>query len=395
MIQLSFLFEEVEVEPAQKPAAPLRLEAVPAVGALDSPNGWRLSGVWPHRDLRAARRQVDAYLALLDPATSMRCLFTGRAMTVAAWRASFREPVTVANTFEGRHALVEGRLFARLFGLYQLGESDVVLVADADTDVADVYEVLSAWASYRLASAEDPKWDRPFPFGFGLLSFAEYDVGDADFWALMRDSLGSQHLRRAFDERMEAPAPRVFIEAEDAADPDTGYTIGVAATLSIRKRQRATVARLVDFYEEGGAGWLAALHAATNTSPNAQDAAGACERLASRPAKEWAGGQGDFFAYREESRGPLDSGWRLGCLDPDHVHDDASLRILPLGQLARGPLVDYLGLPAGWAVTFEDGRFWTTPPGESRSFPDERNDERGGDRDGPGLPIVQLGGEPS
>lgn len=357
MIQVSFELGPDITPP--KVAAPLRLEP--------SEHGHRLTGLWPHDDLQAARRQLMAALAELAAPHPLTCLFTGRSQPLSAWRTEWAAKPTVASTFEARHAIVEGRLFARLFGSYQFGESDVVLVADAQSDVAEVYELLSSWARFRLAPTiatprETPRWDRPFPYGYGLLSFAESEVGDAEFWSLVRDSLQSHHLRRAFDDRMESPSPRVFIECEDPSDPDSPYAIGVARTLALRARQRSTLARLAAFYD--GAPFAAALTPAA-ASPNAQDASLACDRYIERP--------GDAFAYREPPKGPLDSGWRFGCLDPDHAHAPDTLRILPLGQAIRSApaFIDYLALPAGWSVTLEGGERFTTPPGEDRSYPDE------------------------
>ena len=106
-------------------------------------------------------------------------------------------------------------------------------------------------------------------------------------------------------------------------------------------------------------------------SPSAQDAAGFCERVllafdqgAPRP----------FFGYREVSKGALDSGWRLGCLDPDHVHDGTTLRIAPLGRARLAGLVDYLGLPSGWVVTWEEDAFWLTAPGDDKSHRDDQRE---------------------
>lgn len=352
MIQLSFMLGP-EV-PVLTVAAPLRSEPVG--------DGQRLCGVWPHDDLAAARRQMLLACGPLPDDTALLCLFTGRRQDMAAWRGEWSTAPTVASTFEARHAVVEGRLFARLFGSYQLGESDVVLVADQNTDVAEVYELLTSWARFRLEKRrEPPRWDRPFPYGYGLLSFAEHEVGDTDFWSLMRDALQSHHLKLAFDDRMEAPSPHVFIECEDPANPDAPYAIGVTRTLSVRASQRGTLVRLSTFYEGASFGALEHLQ-----SPNAQDAAGACDRFVDRPGA-------DCFAYREAPRGPLDSGWRFGCLDSDHVHNEAAFRIVPLGQaVTRAPAFrDYLALAPGWAVTLEGGQRFTTPPGEERAFIDE------------------------
>lgn len=356
MIQLSFLLEP-GAAPSQV-AAPLAM--------TPRADGTRLTGVWPHDDLGAALRQVGVALRELPDEATLTCLFTGRARPLSQWRSAWSSPPTVASTFEARHAIVEGRLFARLFGSYQLGESDVVLVAEATSDVTEVYELLTGWARYRLKRGrEAPRWDRPFPYGFSLLGFAEYDVGDAAFWALTREALQSQHLREAFDDRMGSPSPRLFIESEDPKDPDAAYAIGVTRALALRARQRQTLTRLASFYEGAPFAGDLARASATSLVPNAQDAALACDRCVD--------GRADAFAYREEGQGPLDSGWRFGCLDPDHVHDEAALRILPLGQAvsATPGFLDYLGLPPGWAVTLEAGQRYTTPPGEQRAFLDE------------------------
>lgn len=344
MIQLSYDFDG---DPPTV-AAPLRANVS---AAADGPARARLTGHWPHRDLAAARRQVAAVMATMPADRPVRCLFTGRTKPAATWATELATPPSVATVFEARHAIAEGRLWARLFGGYQLGESDIVLLADATADVAEVYRFLSAWGAYRLGDAVEPVWDRPFPWGYHLVSFAEHDVGDADFWALCREVLGAQHLRGAFDERMASPPPRVVIEAAIPGDPDTSYMIGAAEALRARVRQRATRERL---------------GADDAPSPSALDAAGYCDRLLAA----WdSGADPDWFAYREPPRGDLDSGWRLGCVDPAHVHDDRSLRIDNLRR-ARG-LRDYLALPPGWVVTREDGAFWTSAPGEAESHRDD------------------------
>ncbi len=357
LIQLSYTF----AGPAPPPLAPLRIRG--------DGESVQLTGVWPHRDLFAARRQLAAYFAALVPDTFVRCNFTGRIEPARALVEALTAPPTVASVFEARHAVADDHLIARLFGCYQLGESDVVVIADAIADVAEVYRFLTAWASFRLASltappAEaaragprpavsqpEPAWDRPFPWGYWLVSFADHDVADDDFWALCRDRLRASHLREAFDERMAAPAPKVVIEAADPADPDTAYVIGATRALALSSRQRQTAARL-------GATFA--------TCPSAHDAAGYCDRVA-----DGIGPETPLFAYREPARGALDSGWRFACLDPDHRHDADTLRIAPLSRAAAMPgLVDYLALSPGWVITREDGAFWLNAPGQAESHRD-------------------------
>lgn len=356
MIQLSFLVPD----PAPEPAAPLRRIA-------HGEGQVRITGVWPHHDVAAARRQLAAYLAEIAPDHSVRCNLTGRSKPAAAWARELREPVTVSDLFVARHALIDDpetpgaqRLVARLFGLYQLGESDIVLIADGRSDVQEAYRFLTSWGAFRLSArsapeATEPRWDRPFPWGYWLVSFTGADVGDDAFWALLRERFQTDHLRHAFDERMVTPPPRVVIEAADPADPETSYMIGATRALEVSAAQRRTAARL-------------GVEAAP--SPSAQDAAAFCDRIADRV------GSAPLFAYREPGRGPLDSGWRFACLDPDHVHDETSLRIAPLARAAAvDGLIDYLALPSGWVVTFEDDAFWINAPGQAESHLDAPRDE--------------------
>lgn len=354
MIQLSYLLVGPVVDASIAEAvAPLRVE--PLAG------GVRVTGVWPHRDLAAARRQVASWLGRVPADQIVRCNLTGRERAAAAWVDELRQRPSASSVFEARHAVVDGRIFARLFGAYTFGESDIVLVCDEGVPVGELYRFMMAWAEYRLreltsSAPAELVWDRPFPWGYWLVSFAESDVGDADFWALLRESLRTAHLREAFDARMQAPSPHVVIEAADPADPDQGFVIGLTAALGTSARQRSVAERHgVD-----------AIDAAS-----AQDAAGFCDRVYG--ALE-AGERAPLFAYREAARGPLDSGWRVGCLDPEHRHDHDTLRIAPLSRAAVVPgLTDYLALPAGWVVTFEDDAFWLNRPGEAESH-----------RDGPG-----------
>ncbi len=344
VIQLSYSF----VGPHPDAVAPLK---VAALGELT-----RVTAVWPHRDLAAARRQMATFIAGLAADQRVRCNFTGRDKAASEWVTELRAPPTVASVFDVRHVVVEGQTFARLFGAYTFGESDVVLVADAGAPVSEVYRFLLGWAGYRLGDAAEPAWDKPFPWGYWLVSFAESDVGDADFWALLRDNLRTQHLRDAFDERMAAPAPRVVIEAAgltELGQGDPSYMIGASEALAQSARHRQLA-------ERHGAG--------VGDAPSAHDAAGYCDRVF---AALEAGERPELFAYREASRGAVDSGWRIGCLDHAHAHDQATLRIAPLSRVAVIPgLVDYLALPPGWVVTFEEGAFWVNAPGQEESHRD-------------------------
>lgn len=353
MIQLSFHIQSTH----PLGTLPEPLESTP----MD--DGFRLTGVWFHDDLSAARKEIGSALLFYPQDSQIRCLFTGRTQSLADWQDEWEHLPRIGNTFEVRYAHAEGLIFARLFGAYQLGDSDIVLTAREDIPIDEIFAVLSSWAKYRLHKPfEKPKWDRPFPYGYGLFSFAEYSVGDAHFWELMRDLLGSDHLRLAFDERMKTPSPYILIECERPDRPEDPYVIGASHTLFTRIQQKSTLSRLRDFYEDTA--WTASL--STFDSPNSQEVALACDAFVNKPEE-------NFFAYREAAKSDADSGWRFACLDPEHAHDEKTLRILPLAVAMkdREPFCNYLSLPVGWAVTYEEGVHWTTPPGEERSFADD------------------------
>jgi hypothetical protein len=319
--------------------------------------------------LATARGALGTWLAAAMPALGEAVevvdLFTGLPTDPAA----LARPVTVQSVCTARHAIVDGRIWARLFGLYALGESDVVASADGDIPVEEVYRLLTHYARWRLepprdgrdtkrtpAAGPDEEGARPMPYGYGLIGLADADVGDAAFWAMLRERLATEHLIHAFDARMAAPAPMVLCEAEDLDLPDPErFVVGVSQTLRVRTAQLAVRAR-----------WGIPSEARIE-APCACDAAGFCSRL------DVVADVRDFFAYREPPKGPLDSGWRFGCLDEAHRHDETTLRIAPLARLEkRFPgLAAYLALPPGWLILREDGAFWVQPPDEARALRDE------------------------
>jgi hypothetical protein len=353
MIQLSFALPGRPPASVPAPPAPLRV--------ADHPDGLRLTGVWSHRDLAAARAEVVAWLVRAD-ATEAVDLFTGRPMTLAELSA----PPTVANLFQARHTTLEGRIWARLFGCYALGESDVVASVDPDVPIEALYRLLSHYATFRLADLADGggdrRRDRPIPYGYWFLGLADADVADQDFWAMLRDGLHSRHLRSAFDDRMATPSPVFLMEAASVAGEITGWQLGVTRAASLEDLHLRTARRW------GASGGIA--------TPSAHDAAGACDRALAASAGA------DRFAYRELPGGgggqpnDLDSGWRLACDDPDHRHDRDSFRIVPLHQaVAAAPeLLPYLGLPAGSVVLREAGALWVQPPGHERAWREEEPD---------------------
>ena len=354
MIQLSFVLRDRSPASVPPPSEPLR------VG--DHPDGLRVTGVWPHRDLGAARAEVAAWLVRAD-ATEAVDLFTGRPMTIAEIAA----PPTLASTFQARHTVLEGRIWARLFGCYALGESDVVASVAPDVPIEALYRLLSHYATFRLddlaAGGGDRRRDRPIPYGYWFLGLADADVADADFWGMLRDGLHSRHLRNAFDDRMATPSPVFLMEAVSVAGEITGWQLGVTHA-----------ARLEDLHLRTARRWGVA---GSLRVPSAHDAAGACDLALSRP-------DADRFAYREPAGGgggpgaDLDSGWRLACDDPDHRHDRESFRIVPLHQLvvAAPELMSYLGMPEGSVVLREGGEVWVQPRGHDRVFRED-DDEAG------------------
>jgi hypothetical protein len=356
MVQLSIVLVGV------LPEAGNRLAELPEpLVATPHPRGLRVTGVWAGEGLgalAAARGALATWLERALPAGGeVVDLFTGLPIDAAL----LRRPVSVQSVCSARHTVVDGRIWARLFGLYALGASDVVASAASDVPVAEVYRLLTHYARWRLESAHEGRagaadaGERPMPYGYGLVGLADADVGDAAFWAMLRERLATEHLREAFDARMVAPAPMVLCEAEDLDLPDPErFVVGVTQTLRVRAAQLAVC-------ERWGLPADARLEA-----PCAADAAGFCSRL------DLVADVRDFFAYREPPKGPLDSGWRFGCLDATHRHDETTLRIAPLARLEkRFPgLAAYLALPPGWVVLREDDAFWVQPPDEARALRD-------------------------
>ncbi|MCC6623212.1 MAG: hypothetical protein IT385_18275 [Deltaproteobacteria bacterium] len=354
MIQLSIGL--VDVAPDALPDVP-----VPLVRTA-MPWGTRVTGVWSG-GLGAARGALATWLGAVDPELVVRDLLTGRLGSASETAARLAAPPSVHNVLSARHTILDGRIWARLFGCYALGEADLVVSAELDVDVARVYELLGRWGGFRLeahaqgagAAAFDP--ERPIPYGYWLVGTTGADVADAAFWATLRDRLESAHIKDAFDARMATPSPRVVIEADRVDAPEPGaWLVGASRALRTVAAQRATLERLgLD------------PSAQARATPHAHDAAGFCDRLDDVSRVD------AFFAHREEPQSELDSGWRFGCLDEAHVHDAASLRLAPLYRLTtRHPgLVPYLTLPPGWVVVREDGAWWLRPPGEERAYRDE------------------------
>ncbi len=345
MIQLSCLLVGRNSEDFATPPTPLALAA--------HPDGTRITGRWDEASPEAARGDMADWLLAqgVDEAVD---LFTGQPFRVTSWK----EPVTLANFFSARHTELEGRLWARLFGLYALGESDIVVSAESDVPVAALYRFLSHYAAFRMEAARtgaEHRRDRPLPYGYWFVGFADADLADAEFWTLLREALFTQHLRHAFDERMQAPAPLFVTEAARLEGAMESFDLGISRACRYEDLQLLTARRW------GVAGKVLA--------PSAHDAAGVCDRVEAALQT----GAASAFAYREPSQGDIDSGWRFGCLDPDHRHDRDAFRILPLHRaVAAMPGCEaYLAMPAGTVLSFEDGAFWVQPPGDERSFRDD------------------------
>ncbi len=341
MIQLSFELRGAVAGPAPEP-----LRLAPVAG------GARLTGVWP-AGLAAARAQVAGFLATVPPAAPVIDLLLGLEETAAAAADRLAKPPTAARCLHARQCVIEGTRWIRLFGLYQLGRSDLVAAVEPDVDLDDAYRLMTRLGEAHLRHPDSsplPR-DRPFAFGYWLLGEGGAELADDAFWRRLKQGLGSHHLARAFDERMETPPPRFVLEADDVtwAEPDR-WVFGVSRAV----RTFSAQARACDRFEAG----------ALLGAPNANDAIMLCDRLDAADS---------FFAYREAPLDPNDSGWRFACLDPDHRHDEASSRLSNLRHLtARFPeLVQYLALPPGWVVSREGGAWWVTPAGTERTFEDQ------------------------
>lgn len=327
-----------------------------ALVATPMPWGTRVTGFWQDGDLVAARRELAAVLERVPPETSTRDLLTGKLASAAEAVARLSATPTVANVFYARHTIIEGRVWARLFGCYTLGEPDLVVMAEADVDVQRVYEVLTRWAQFRLGDGRDLDLTRPIPYGYWFLGTTGADIADAEFWSALRDQLDAHHLRQAFDERMVTPAPRIIIEADRVAVPEVGeWLVGASRALRVTMQQRATLER-AGLDMSGQSRW----------APSAHDAAGFCDRLDPKHCDA-------LFAYREHPQSDADSGWRFACLDEDHVHDETSLQLAPLWRLTEAlpELVRYFALPPGWVVAREESAWWLRPPNDTHTYKDE------------------------
>ncbi|MCA9518937.1 MAG: hypothetical protein KC635_28570, partial [Myxococcales bacterium] len=300
--------------------------------------------------LAAARADLAAFLELLPDDHPVVDLLTGLGETAGEAARRLSRPATPATALHARHAVIEGRVWVRLFGLYQMAVPDLVCAVEPDVPLAAVYDLLTRLGAALLAREAGFPDDRPVPFGYWLLGFGDASIADDDFWGLFREALQSAHLAGAFDDRMETPAPRFVIEAAtpDEAEPDK-WLVGASRAARTFVAQARALARF-------DAGRL-------SDAPCAHDAAIICDRFDAT---------GDFFAYREPPRGDLDSGWRFGCLAADHVHDESTTRLVPLHQAAgrNHELVQYLGFPPGWVVTREDGAWWVSEPGEPNGHED-------------------------
>lgn len=343
MIQLSFAV----VGPTPPvPPPPMRLGAHPL--------GVRVTGVW-EAPLADARRELAEWLQQLPGETAVVDLLLGREETAAAAAARLAAPPSVNTALAARHAIIAGRPWLRVFGLYQLGRPDLVIALEPDVDIGAAYVLATRLGAAQLARAVDFPRDRPLPYGFWLIGFGGADLADEATWDLLREHLGAGHLADAFDGRMATPAPQIVIEAADVlhGEPDR-WVVGASRAVRTWAAQAATSRRH-------------GLPAPADV-PNATDAAIVCDRVDLVGDPDPA----TFFAVREPATSELDSGWRCACLDPDHVHDERSTRIVPLSRLAARfpPLAAYLALPPGWVVTRDEGAYWLTAPGDERSLLD-------------------------
>jgi len=341
MVQLSFLIDPIGGASPPVPPPPLRL-----VSRVD---GVRITGVWDE-DLATARRDLAVWLGELAPETRVVDLFLGREESAADAAQRLARPPRSATCLSARHVELDGTVWVRLFGLYQIGCPDLILGVEPDVPLLIAYDLLSRLGDTLLERGAPLPEERSVPFGYWLLGTGSAALADDAFWDLVRDGLQTGHLAQAFDDRMVTPAPRFILEAADISDPESErWLIGGSRAVRTFAAQARALARLG--VSDGG------------DAPSAHDAAVVCSRLE---------GADHLFAYREAPRSDLDSGWRFGCLDPSHPHDETTTRFAPLRDLGRRlpELVQYLALPAGWVVTREDGGWWISAPGDERSVAD-------------------------
>jgi hypothetical protein len=217
------------------------------------------------------------------------------------------------------------------------GEPALILLGEADLPPERGRALLSAVAAL-------PAGDPHLTWGAWLLRLAE-PSGEGLLWqrALVAQALGP--LRR------RGGAALAIQEADDL-DPRGGpiFRAGASRALRLALAQERALLRWGI-----GPGPMA---------PWAGEAALACARV--------DGAEG-FFAQREAPKVPGDSGWRFGCLDPEHLHRGSDLRVVTAGHLlGRFPeLAQYLAFEAGWVISRDAEGYWVTPPGEPNAYQDQ------------------------
>ncbi len=353
MIQLSFALDLPELPDALADAAagglpePFVAERLDGEGAPRT----RLTAVWPEGDLAHGRRAMAALLARLPADTRVEDLLVGHAEPAGAAVARLTPPPDAGNAFAVRHGHLGDRVVARLMGLYQLGRPDIVTEVAPDVPFERLTTLFGQLAAHQLAADGPPPPGELLPYGYWMLTLGSSTLHDDATWRQLRDALGTGFLRQAFDARMATPAPNVLVEAE-LMDPDQEYqwVYGVSRCLRVLDAQARALTRL------GVAGAPA--------SPCAADVALVCSRVE---------GAAEVFAQRARPRAETDSGWQFGCADPDHVHDDETVRFAAVDHLAgRFPeIVQYLGLPAGWVVHRDEVGWWLQAPGDDRAYLDQ------------------------
>jgi hypothetical protein len=322
---------------------------------LESDGAWFLTGVWEEADFEAARQDMALALRALAEDTLVKNVFTGRIETAPEAATRLELSVTLESAFLFHGFDWQGLHFLHLRGLNQLGFGDIFLEIESDVRPKEVRELLTDLVQYLRVTGRAFKPGEPIPYGYWLLSTASASLYGAAFWTTANEQDGCDMSGLACDPRLNVAPPLFIIEVKDVTTSDYEWGVGASRAIRIMALQNETHGRLAAITDTTMSGLRPAF---------AQDPVVACRRFMSEQRS---------FGYREESLSDEDSGWRFGCDDEAHTHDEESMVMGVVSQVVtrNHQWLQYLASPPGWVISFDERGFWVQSPGSDESFLDE------------------------